>query len=122
MTLNRNKRSMALDLKHPQGSEIFSELLRRADIVVDNFATGALERLGFSYEEMAKISPRIIHCSIKGFLSGPYGDRPLLDEPAQMMGGLAYMTGPRGQTAQSRLPRLPIWVRRCSGSSAFWRR
>ena len=97
LTFNRNKRSMALDLKHPHGSEVFSELLRRADVVVDNFAAGALDRLGFSYEEMAKISPRIIQCSIKGFLAGPYGDRPLLDEPAQMMGGLAYMTGPRGQ-------------------------
>jgi crotonobetainyl-CoA:carnitine CoA-transferase CaiB-like acyl-CoA transferase len=97
LTFNRNKRSMALDLKYPLGKEILSQLLTRADVVVDNFAPGALERLGFTYEEMAKISPRIIHCSIKGFLSGPHEDRPLLDEPAQMMGGLAYMTGPRGQ-------------------------
>lgn len=97
LTFNRNKRSMALDLKHPKGKEIFSRLLKSADVVVDNFAHGALERLGFSYEEMSKICPRIIHCSIKGFLSGLYEDRPSLDEPAQMMGGLAYMTGPRGQ-------------------------
>jgi crotonobetainyl-CoA:carnitine CoA-transferase CaiB-like acyl-CoA transferase len=97
LTLNRNKRSMALDLKHPEGKKIFSQLLKGADVVVDNFAPGALERLGFSYEEMSKENPRVIHCSIKGFLPGLYEDRPLLDEPAQMMGGLAYMTGPPGQ-------------------------
>ncbi len=97
LTFNRNKRSMALDLKRPEGKEIFSQLLKGADVVVDNFAPGALERLGFSYEEMSKDHPRIIHCSIKGFLPGLYEDRPLLDEPAQMMGGLAYMTGPPGQ-------------------------
>jgi len=97
LTFNRNKRSMALDLKHPQGKEIFLKLLKNADVVVDNFAPGALERLGFSYEEISKANTHIIHCSIKGFLPGLYEDRPLLDEPAQMMGGLAYMTGPPGQ-------------------------
>jgi crotonobetainyl-CoA:carnitine CoA-transferase CaiB-like acyl-CoA transferase len=97
LTFNRNKRSMAMDLKHPQGKKIFTQFLKTADVVVDNYAPGAMERLGFAYEEMSKINPRIIHCSLKGFLPGPNGDRPLLDEPAQMMGGLAYMTGPRGQ-------------------------
>jgi len=97
MTFNRNKRSMAMNLKHPAGKDVFSQLVKGADVVVDNYAPGALDRLGFSYEEMVKINPGIIHCSIKGFLPGPKGDRPLLDEPAQMMGGLAYMTGPPGR-------------------------
>jgi crotonobetainyl-CoA:carnitine CoA-transferase CaiB-like acyl-CoA transferase len=94
---NCNKRSMVLDLKNPQGKEIFFRLLKTADVVVDNYAPGVLERLGLGYETMHRTNPKIIHCSIKGFLPGPYGDRPLLDEPAQMMGGLAYMTGPPGQ-------------------------
>jgi crotonobetainyl-CoA:carnitine CoA-transferase CaiB-like acyl-CoA transferase len=94
---NRNKRSIVLSLKQPQGKEIFFQLLKTADIVLDNYAPGVLERLGLGYEEMFNVNPRIIQCSIKGFLPGPYGDRPLLDEPAQMMGGLAYMTGPPGQ-------------------------
>ena len=94
---NGNKRSMTLNLKNPGGKEIFLRLLKTADVVVDNYAPGALERLGLGYEIMSSTNPRIIHCSIKGFLPGSYGDRPLLDEPAQMMGGLAYMTGPPGQ-------------------------
>ena len=84
MTFNRNKRSLAMDLKHPLGKEIFSALLKTADVVLDNYAPGALERLGFAYEEISKINPRIIYCSLKGFLPGPNGDRPLLDEPAQI--------------------------------------
>lgn len=97
ITYNANKRSMILDLKNPKGKEIFFRLLKTADIVVDNYAPGVLERLGLGYETMSSTNLKIIHCSIKGFLPGPYGDRPLLDEPAQMMGGLAYMTGPPGQ-------------------------
>ena len=97
LTFNRNKRSMVLDLKSPQGKEIFCTLLKTADIVVDNYAPGVMEKLGLGYDTMSGINPGILHCSIKGFLPGPYGDRPLLDEPAQMMGGLAYMTGPPGQ-------------------------
>lgn len=94
---NRNKRSIVLSLKHPEGKEIFFQLLKTADVVLDNYAPGVLERLGLGYKEMSSVNPGIIQCSIKGFLPGPYGDRPLLDEPAQMMGGLAYMTGPPGQ-------------------------
>ncbi len=97
LAFNRNKRSMALDLRHLQGKKIFSQLLKNTDVVIDNFAPGALERLGFSYEEMSKIYPRIIYFSLKGFLPGLYENRVLLDEPAQMMGGLAYMTGPPGR-------------------------
>jgi crotonobetainyl-CoA:carnitine CoA-transferase CaiB-like acyl-CoA transferase len=95
--LNRNKRSLAVDLKSAAGREIFRRLVESADILLDNYAPGVLERLGFGYDWGSGVNPGIIYCSIKGFLPGPYGDRPLLDELAQMMGGLAYMTGPAGR-------------------------
>jgi len=95
--LNRNKRSLAVDLKSEAGREIFTRLVRGADILLDNYSPGVLERLGFGYEWGSSINPGIIYCAIKGFLPGPYGDRPLLDELAQMMGSMAYMTGPAGR-------------------------
>ena len=94
---NRNKRSIALDLKAEGGKSILRRLVTQADVLVENFAYGTLERLGFGYEQLAQINPRIVYCSLKGFLSGPYEQRPALDEVVQYMGGLAYMTGPRGQ-------------------------
>ena len=66
-------------------------------MVLDNFAPGALDRLGLGYAALAEANPRLIYLSVKGFLPGPYEQRPSLDELAQMMGGLAYMTGPRGR-------------------------
>jgi len=96
LAFNSNKRSIILDIKSPKGKEVFAKLLETADVIIDNYGPGVLDRLGFHYDEMTRINPRIIHCSIKGFLPGPHEDRTLLDEPAQMMGGLAYMTGPRG--------------------------
>ena len=96
LAFNGNKRSITLDLKYPRGRDAFERLLRTADVVIDNYGPGVLERLGFGFEEMQKIKPGLLHCGIKGFLSGPYEKRNLLDEPAQMMGGLAYMTGPPG--------------------------
>ena len=94
---NRNKRSIALDLKAEGGKSILRRLVTQADVLVENFAYGTLERLGFAYEQLSQINPRIVYCSLKGFLSGPYEQRPALDEVVQYMGGLAYMTGPRGQ-------------------------
>jgi crotonobetainyl-CoA:carnitine CoA-transferase CaiB-like acyl-CoA transferase len=94
--LNRDKRSIAIDLKQPEGREVFAGLVRTADVVLDNYAPGVLDRLGIGYQWGSGINPRIIYCAIKGFLPGPHGDRPLLDELAQMMGGMAYMTGPLG--------------------------
>ncbi|HEY7060474.1 MAG TPA: CaiB/BaiF CoA-transferase family protein [Chloroflexota bacterium] len=95
--LNRNKRSVIVDLKADAGKEVFRRLVRTADIVLDNYAPGVLERLRLGYDDLAVINPRLIYLSLKGFLPGPYEHRPSLDELAQMMGGLAYMTGPRGQ-------------------------
>jgi crotonobetainyl-CoA:carnitine CoA-transferase CaiB-like acyl-CoA transferase len=97
LTFNRNKRSVVIDLKTPRGKEIFREFVKTADIVLDNYAPRVMDKMGLGYENLCGVNPRLLYCSIKGFLPGPYGDRPLLDEPAQMMGGLAYMTGPPGQ-------------------------
>jgi crotonobetainyl-CoA:carnitine CoA-transferase CaiB-like acyl-CoA transferase len=95
--LNRNKKSIALDLKSDRGREILRKLVGSADIFLENFAPGTVERLGFGYEEVSRLNPKLIYCALKGFMPGPYEKRPALDEVVQMMGGLAYMTGPLGQ-------------------------
>lgn len=95
--LNRNKRSFAVNLKEPEGRELFLKFAAVSDVILDNFAPGVLERLGVDYDTVAKINPRVIHCSLNGFLKGPYAHRPALDEVAQMMGGIAYMTGLQDQ-------------------------
>jgi crotonobetainyl-CoA:carnitine CoA-transferase CaiB-like acyl-CoA transferase len=94
---NRNKRSVAIDLKTPLGKAVFLTLVRSADICLDNYAPGAVDRLGLGYDVLAAENPRLVYLAIKGFLPGPYEDRPSLDELAQMMGGLAFMTGPPGR-------------------------
>ncbi|MFQ5684421.1 MAG: CaiB/BaiF CoA transferase family protein [Candidatus Binatia bacterium] len=91
--LNRNKRSFAVNLKEPEGKEVFLKFAAASDVILDNYAPGVLERLGVNYNTVSRINPRIIYCSINGFLKGPYAHRPSLDEVAQMMGGIAYMTG-----------------------------
>ena len=90
---NRNKKSLALDLKRAEGKEIALKLIDSADAMTENFRPGALEKMGFGYEALSKRNPRLVYCTMKGFLSGPYENRPALDEVVQMMGGLAYMTG-----------------------------
>jgi crotonobetainyl-CoA:carnitine CoA-transferase CaiB-like acyl-CoA transferase len=96
--LNRNKRSITIDLKgSPEGRALFLRLARGSDIVIDNFAYGAVEGLGLGYDVLERENPRIIYMALKGFLPGPYEARPFLDELAQMSAGLAFMTGPRGQ-------------------------
>ena len=94
---NRNKRSVAVDLKSPKGKEVFLTLIRSCDVCLDNYAPGALDRLGFGFDALSAENPRLIYMAIKGFLPGPYEHRPSLDELAQMMGGLAFMTGPPGK-------------------------
>jgi len=94
---NRNKESICLDLKSPRGLEIARRLAAGADVVVENFRTGAMDKLGLGYGDLSALNPRLIYCSEKGFLAGPYEHRTALDEVAQMMGGLAYMTGPPGR-------------------------
>ena len=90
---NRNKRSVAIDLKSEAGLAAAQKLVESADVVIENYAPGTTDRLGIGYEEMSKRNPGLIYCSLKGFLSGPYENRPALDEVVQYMAGLAYMTG-----------------------------
>jgi crotonobetainyl-CoA:carnitine CoA-transferase CaiB-like acyl-CoA transferase len=96
-TFNRNKRSFAVDLKNDDGRALLYRLAATADIVLENFAPGTMERLGCGYDDLAAKNPRLVYCALKGFLSGPYEHRPALDEVVQFMAGLAYMTGPPGQ-------------------------
>ena len=93
---NRNKKSIALDLKSPQGREAALRLVAGADIVSENFKPGTMKKLGLDYASLRQLNPRLIYVSLKGFLPGPYDHRTALDEVVQMMGGLAYMTGRPG--------------------------
>ena len=93
---NRNKKSIALDLKTPEGLEAARRLIATADIVSENFKPGTMQKLGLDYATLKKLNPRLIYVSHKGFLPGPYDHRTALDEVVQMMGGLAYMTGRPG--------------------------
>ena len=94
---NRGKKSICLNLKDPKGLAIARRLVASADALVENFRAGTMEKLGLGYESLALENPRLIYCSEKGFLAGPYENRVALDEVTQMMGGLAYMTGPPGR-------------------------
>lgn len=94
---NRNKRSICIDLKSPAGLAVALRLVNGADVMIENFRPGALEKLGLGPDAFKASNPGLIYCSTKGFLTGPYEHRSALDEVAQMMGGLAYMTGPSGR-------------------------
>jgi len=96
-TFNRNKKSLALDLKSDESRALLHKLAATADVAIENYAPGTMNRLGCGYADFAKINPRLIYCALKGFLSGPYEHRPALDEVVQFMAGLAYMTGPPGR-------------------------
>lgn len=93
---NRNKKSLALDIKSPQGIDIIDRLVQESDVVIENFGPGTMDRLNFGYKRLKGINPRLIYCSLKGFMPGPYENRHAMDEVVQMMGGLAYMTGRPG--------------------------
>jgi formyl-CoA transferase len=96
--LHRNKRSMTLNLRDPEGVAIFKRLVQDADIVVENYRPGVKKRLGIDYDSLRPINPRLIYGSISGFgQSGPYRDRPGVDQIAQGMGGLMSITGLPGQ-------------------------
>lgn len=94
---NRNKKSIAIDAKTVRGREIVLKLVAGADVFSENFKTGTMSKLGFDSTSLSRLNPRLIYVSHKGFLPGPYEHRTALDEVVQMMGGLAYMTGPVGQ-------------------------
>jgi len=94
---NRNKKSISLDLKSEKGKDILLRMVEHADVLIENFGPDTTNRLGMAYETCRERNPLLIYCSLKGFMPGPYEKRPALDEVVQMMGGLAYMTGPKGQ-------------------------
>ena len=92
-TYSRNKRSIALDTSSAQGQAVVRRLIERSDVLIENFRPGLLKRIGLDYDSVTAFAPRLIYCSLKGYLPGPYENRLALDEVVQMMGGLAYMTG-----------------------------
>ncbi len=94
---NRNKKSLAVDLKTEHGRAIIQKLLTTTDILIENFGPGTMDRLGLGYDALVTNHPSLIYVSLKGFMPGPYEHRAALDEVVQMMSGLAYMTGPPGQ-------------------------
>ncbi len=101
---NRNKRSLALDVTRPRGLALARRLVDRADVLVENFRPGAFDALGLGWEAVRRTNPRLVYCALKGFLAGPYEHRTALDEVVQMMGGLAYMTGPPGRPLRAGAP------------------
>jgi len=107
-TYNRNKRSIALDLKHPEGQAVVYELVKGADVVLENFRPGTIERLKCGWDDLRKINPKLIYLSMKGFLKGPYEARGALDEVVQMQSGLAYMTGPPGRPLRAGAPIIDL--------------
>jgi len=98
LSVNRNKQSLTLNLKHPEGRDVFLKLLRESDILVENFRPGTMEKLGLGYAKLAEINPRLIYAAVSGFgLTGPYKDKPGYDVLAQAMGGLMSVTGEDGR-------------------------
>ena len=94
---NRNKRGICLDLKSDEGRAVALDMVRSADVLIENFGPGTMDRLGMGWDAVHAVNPTLIYCALKGFLPGPYEHRPALDEIVQYMTGLAYMTGPPGQ-------------------------
>lgn len=106
LTLNRNKQSVCVDLKTPAGKAVFLDLVRKADVVFDNFSVGVTERLGIDHASLSQVNPRIITCSVTGFgQTGPQTQRPAFDQVVQAMGGGMSITGtPESGPTRSGIP------------------
>jgi glutaryl-CoA transferase len=106
LSVNRNKRSITLNLKEPRGQKILRGLIDHSDVLIENFKQGTLDRLGFGYSAVHAMRPSLIYCSISGYgADGPYADRPGYDIAAQAMGGLMSLTGtPDGEPLKAGLP------------------
>src|SRR5437667_9447878 len=102
LSVNRNKKSLSLNLKTAEGQRVLWKLIERADVLIENFRPGVLEKLGFGYEAVAKVQRRLVYCSISGFgQTGPYSDRPGYDVIAQGESGIMDLTGyPDGPPAK----------------------
>jgi len=122
--LHRNKRSMTLNLKSPEGVDILKRLVRDADVLVENYRPDVKFRLGIDYAALRPVNPRLVYASISGFgQDGPYRDRPGFDQVAQGMGGLMSITGLPGQgpvrVRSASASRSPISPPGCSAPWAF---
>ena len=91
--LNHNKRSVTIDTKNPEGKQVLEALIQKCDVLVENFAPGALDRMGFTWERVQELNPRMIVASVKGFGPGPYEDCKVYENVAQCVGGAASTTG-----------------------------
>jgi crotonobetainyl-CoA:carnitine CoA-transferase CaiB-like acyl-CoA transferase len=107
-TFGRNKRSIAVDLKKPEGKAVVHRLAKSADVLLENYGPGTMERLGCGYDVLKAINPRLVYLAMKGYLAGPYEHRGALDEVVQMQSGLAYMTGPPGRPLRAGAPVIDI--------------
>ena len=97
MSLNRNKRSMSLDFKNPKHCEIFKEMVKQADVVVENYRPGTMEKFGLGWDVLKEINPRLIYAACSGFgRTGPYTKKPAYDVVVQAMGGIMSITGEKG--------------------------
>ncbi len=97
MSLNRNKRSITLNLKHQKGKELFLKMVKKADIVVENYRPGTMEKLGLGYDVLSEINPSIIYAATSGYgHTGPYSKRAAYDAVVQAMGGIMSITGEKG--------------------------
>ncbi|MEM7708718.1 MAG: CoA transferase [Pseudomonadota bacterium] len=94
---NRNKSSIGIDLKTADGRRVAEQLIRNSDVLIENFAPKTMQRLGLDWPMARRLNPKLVYCSMKGYLSGPYEELPALDEVVQMQSGLAFMTGPAGR-------------------------
>src|SRR5258707_4725328 len=113
--LNHNKRTITLDTKNPKGKEVLTALIKSCDVLVENFGPGVLDRMGFPWEKIQSINPKLIVASIKGFGPGPYEDCKVYENVAQCTGGSASTTGFRdvlplvtGATIVARCPGLHL--------------
>ncbi len=97
MALNRNKKSLVIDLRTSEGADLLRQLVAKADILVENYRPGVMQRLGLGYEDLAQVNPRLIYCAVSGFgLSGPLRDRPSFDIVTQAMSGVLSVNGDKG--------------------------
>jgi formyl-CoA transferase len=120
--LHRNKRAMTLNLKTPEGLAAFKRMVKKADVLIENFRPDVKKRLGIDDKTLRKLNPRLVYASISGFgQDGPYAQRPGFDQIAQGMGGLMSITGlpGRGRARCGSAFRLPICAPACSPRSAF---
>lgn len=110
ISINRNKKSLTLNLKHPQGIDIFKKLVSKADVVLENFRPGTMAELGIGYEDLQKINPGLIYCDITGYgTDGPYRDKPGVDVIVSAIGGLMSITGPpEGEPVKIGVPLIDV--------------